>query len=387
MKYQLASSSWGQDEIDAIHNVILSDNYSMGERVLDFEDKFSSFFGSKYAVMANSGSSANLLMIAALRFVSDNPLQLGDEVIVPAVSWATTYSPLYQYGYHIKFVDIDINTLNYDLESLEGAVSDSTKCIVAVNLLGNPNNFNAIKNIIGDRDIVLLEDNCESMGAKYEDNYTGTFGLMGSFSTFFSHHISTIEGGVVITDNEELYHIMLSLRAHGWTRNLPNKNSLIQSNDDEFYEQFRFVLPGYNLRPTEISAAIGIQQLKKLTNIVDRRIENSNQFLNIISKYPIIPQKVVGTSSWFGFSMIIKSDANIDRKDVLDAFKKSKIVARPIVTGNFTRSESLKYYDYSIHGELKNADILHEQGLFIGNHHYKLTDEINHLDRTLQKLF
>jgi CDP-4-dehydro-6-deoxyglucose reductase, E1 len=387
MKYSLASSSWDNDEINAIHDVILSDNYSMGERVLDFEDKFSYFFGSKYAVMANSGSSANLLMIAALRFVSDNPLQPGDEVIVPAVSWATTYSPLYQYGYHIKFVDIDINTLNYDLESLEDAVSDSTRCIIAVNLLGNPNNFNAIKNIIGTRDILLLEDNCESMGAKYEGDYTGTFGLMGSFSTFFSHHISTMEGGVVITDNEELYHIMLSLRAHGWTRNLPKQNSITQSIDDEFYEQFRFVLPGYNLRPTEISAAIGIQQLKKLTNIVDKRIENSNQFLNIISKYPIIPQKEVGTSSWFGFSMIIKSDANIDRKDVLDAFKESGIVARPIVTGNFTRSESLKYYDYSVHGELKNADILHEQGLFIGNHHHKLTQEINHLDNVLQALF
>ena len=294
---------------------------------------------------------------------------------------------MYQYGYHVKFVDIDIETLNYNLDSLRDAVSDSTKCIIAVNLLGNPNNFEAIKDIIRDRDIVLLEDNCESMGAKYKEKYTGTFGLMGSFSTFFSHHISTMEGGMVVTDNEELYHIMLSLRAHGWTRNLPKENSIAQPIDDEFYERFRFILPGYNLRPIEISAAIGIQQLKKLPDIVNTRIQNYNKFISVISEYPLIAQREIGTSSWFGFSMIVSPDANINRKEILGALEENKIEARPIVTGNFIRSESLKYYDYSIHNELHNADLVHNQGFFIGNHHYQLDDEIQYLKKILDTVF
>ena len=189
-KFPLASSSWGQEERDAMQHVIASGMFTMGENVLSFERNFAQYIDSQYCVMVNSGSSANLLMIAALFYTKNPKLKLnrGDEVIVPAVSWSTTYYPLYQYGLKIKFVDIDLNTLNYDLDQLEKAVTDKTKAIMAVNLLGNPNDFNRIDQIIGGRNIFVIEDNCESMGAKYNGKMAGTFGVMGTFSSFFSPH-------------------------------------------------------------------------------------------------------------------------------------------------------------------------------------------------------
>ena len=226
MNYPLASSSWDQLEIDSMQRVINSGHFSMGKEVSEFEKIFAEFIGSKYAVMVNSGSSANLLMVAALFYKSSGNLKPGDEVIVPAVSWSTTYYPLHQYGLRLKFVDIDLKTLNYDLKKLETSINHKTKAIIAVNLLGNPNEFTKIKELVEDSDILLLEDNCESLGAKYKDKYAGTFGICGSFSTFFSHHISTMEGGLVVTDDEEIHHILLSLRSHGWTRHLPKINKV-----------------------------------------------------------------------------------------------------------------------------------------------------------------
>ncbi len=225
-KFPLATSSWGDEEYAAMQAVIASGHFTMGEKVAAFERDFARFTGSKHCVMVNSGSSANLLMIAALCYTKNDKLLLkrGDEVIVPAVSWPTTYYPLHQYGLKLKFVDIDPETLNYDLQALASAIGPRTRAIMVVNLLGNPNDFDAIRNMIAGRDIVLMEDNCESMGATFGGKQTGTFGVVGSFSSFFSHHISTMEGGMVVTDDEELYHLMLSLRAHGWTRNLPKHN-------------------------------------------------------------------------------------------------------------------------------------------------------------------
>ena len=280
-RYPLASSTWDKSELKSINKVIDSGIYSMGKFVAEFENKFSDYNRSKYSVMVNSGSSANLLAVAALFFIRNNPLKRGDEVIVPAVSWSTTYSPLQQYGLKLKFVDIDINTLNYDLDKLSNAVSDTTRLIVAVNLLGNPNDFNQIQKIINKRDIIVLEDNCESLGASYNSKKTGTIGLLGTFSSFFSHHISTMEGGVICKDNEELYQIIKSLRAHGWTRNLDKNNLLCKKSDNDFEESFRFILPGYNVRPLEFSGAIGLEQLNKLPSFIDQRRKNHIVFNNL----------------------------------------------------------------------------------------------------------
>ena len=386
IKYPLASSTWDEKEIEAINSVIAKDMYTMGEGVKQFEKDFSKFFGSKYSVMVNSGSSANLIAVAALFYTKEPKLKRGDEVIVPAVSWSTTFYPLYQYGLKLKFIDVDLHTLNFDLEQLKAAISDKTKMILAVNLLGNPNDFDAIKEIIGNRDILLMEDNCESMGATYNGKFTGTFGIMGTFSTFYSHHMATMEGGVVCTDDEELYHILLCLRAHGWTRHLPKENKISNKSDNWFEESFRFLLPGYNVRPVEMSGVIGIEQLKKLPAFLEQRRKNAELFVSLFNDNPTFYiQKEIGNSSWFGFSLIIKPNANVDRLAIVKKLEENGIDCRPIVTGDFTKNEVLKYFDYEIFGKVKNANYLDTKGLFVGNHQIDLTKEIKHLYNVLKK--
>ncbi|OGT08430.1 MAG: pyridoxamine 5-phosphate oxidase [Gallionellales bacterium RIFCSPHIGHO2_02_FULL_57_16] len=377
-KFPLATASWGKEEIDAMQRVIASGMFTMGANVQAFERDFAQYVGSQHCVMVNSGSSANLLMVAAL-FYTKNPklnLQRGNEVIVPAVSWSTTYYPLYQYGLRIKFVDIDLHTLNYDLDQLEQAVTDKTRAIMAVNLLGNPNDFGRIRQIIGKRDIVLMEDNCESMGAKYQGKQAGTFGLMGSYSSFFSHHISTMEGGLIVTDDEELCHILLSLRAHGWTRNLPKQNLVCgEKSDDPFKESWRFVLPGYNVRPLEMEGALGVEQLKRLPKMVEERRKNGLLLQAALADHSdIIIQREIGESSWFGFSLVIRPGSQLTREALVVKLNELGFECRPIVAGNFAKNEVVKYFDSEVHGTLKNADHIDQNGLFVGNHHYPIPE-------------
>lgn len=375
--YKLASSSWDKEEIEAINKVIDSGFYTMSKYVKEFEINYANYIGRKYCVMVNSGSSANLIGIASLFYTKTPKLSRGDEVIVPSVSWATTYHPLHQYGLKIKFVDIDINTLNYNLNSLRDAITDKTKMIVSVDLLGNSNNYDEIFNIIEGKDIILFQDSCESMGAEFNGKKVGTQGIIGTFSSFFSHHIATMEGGMVVTDDEELYHILLSLRAHGWTRDLPKDNKILKLHDP-FYEAFNFILPGYNVRPIEMSGAIGIEQLKKLPQFVKNRRQNAELFKSLFSDNPnLIIQKEIGVSSWFGFSFIIKDTAKFNRTEVIQKFKDNNIECRPIVSGDFTKNEVIKYYDYTIHGELFNSEIVHKNGIFIGNHPHDISSELN----------
>nr|2GMS_A Chain A, Putative pyridoxamine 5-phosphate-dependent dehydrase, Wbdk [Escherichia coli]2GMS_B Chain B, Putative pyridoxamine 5-phosphate-dependent dehydrase, Wbdk [Escherichia coli]2GMU_A Chain A, Putative pyridoxamine 5-phosphate-dependent dehydrase, WbdK [Escherichia coli O55:H7]2GMU_B Chain B, Putative pyridoxamine 5-phosphate-dependent dehydrase, WbdK [Escherichia coli O55:H7] len=387
INYPLASSTWDDLEYKAIQSVLDSKMFTMGEYVKQYETQFAKTFGSKYAVMVSSGSTANLLMIAALFFTKKPRLKKGDEIIVPAVSWSTTYYPLQQYGLRVKFVDIDINTLNIDIESLKEAVTDSTKAILTVNLLGNPNNFDEINKIIGGRDIILLEDNCESMGATFNNKCAGTFGLMGTFSSFYSHHIATMEGGCIVTDDEEIYHILLCIRAHGWTRNLPKKNKVTGvKSDDQFEESFKFVLPGYNVRPLEMSGAIGIEQLKKLPRFISVRRKNAEYFLDKFKDHPYLDvQQETGESSWFGFSFIIKKDSGVIRKQLVENLNSAGIECRPIVTGNFLKNtDVLKYFDYTVHNNVDNAEYLDKNGLFVGNHQIELFDEIDYLREVLK---
>lgn len=377
-KFPLATASWGKEEIDVMHRVIESGMFTMGANVEAFERDFARYAGSQHCLMVNSGSSANLLMVAAL-FYTKNPklkLKRGDEIIVPAVSWSTTYYPLYQYGLKIKFVDIDLNTLNYDLDQLEQAVTDKTRAIMAVNLLGNPNDFGRIQQIIGERDIILIEDNCESMGATYQGKQAGTFGVMGSFSSFFSHHISTMEGGLIVTDDEELYQILLSLRSHGWTRNLPKHNLVCsEKSDDPLEELFRFVLPGYNVRPLELEGALGVEQVKRLPKMVEERRKNGKLLQEMFDNHPdIIIQREIGESSWFGFSLVIRPGSKLTRKTLAVKLNELGFQCRPIVAGNFAKNEVVKYFDSEVHGTLKNADHIDQNGLFVGNHHYPIPE-------------
>ena len=377
-RFPLATTSWDKAEYDALQRVIASNMFSMGPEVRKFEKKFAEFFGSKFAVMVNSGSSANLLMTGALFYSKNDDIRLsqGDEIIVPAVSWSTTYYPLSQYGLVQKFVDIDLYTLNYDLEALESAITSKTRAIMIVNLLGNPNNFDRIKKMIGDRNIILLEDNCESLGARYQGKYTGTFGLLGSFSSFFSHHISTMEGGLVTTDDEELYHIMLSMRSHGWTRNLPHDNKVTgKKSDDAFAESFNFVLPGYNIRPLEMSGALGLEQLKKIPSLIKGRRANAEVFTETLRNHPIFSlQEEIGESSWFGFSLLLRPGSNISRAQLIEKLDANGFEVRPIVAGNFINNPVMQHIPHSIHGSLANAEYIDSNGLFIGNHHYGINE-------------
>lgn len=389
INYSLASSTWDQHEYAAIQRVIESDMFTMGKEVAQYEKDFAAFFGAQYALMVSSGSTANLLMIAALFFTKNAKYKLkrGDEVIVPAVSWSTTYFPLQQYGLKVKFVDIDRQTLNMDLDKLEAAITDDTRAILSVNLLGNPNDFARMNEIIAGRDIFILEDNCESMGATLNGKQAGTFGVMGTFSSFFSHHIATMEGGCVVTDDEELYHILLCIRAHGWTRNLPKFNKVTgEKSDDAFEESFKFVLPGYNVRPLEMSGALGIEQLKKLPNFIETRRKNAELFQSLFADHPFIEiQQETGESSWFGFSLILKESAPYSRAELVKKLMENGIECRPIVTGNFLKNkEVLEFFDYEVAGTLEASEYLDENGLFVGNHQNDIEKEIMLLANVLK---
>jgi CDP-6-deoxy-D-xylo-4-hexulose-3-dehydrase len=367
IEYKLSDDTWEVEELEAINRVIKSNRFSMGEEVRAFEREFAAKVGSKYAVMSNSGSSANLLAIAAL--VYSGNLSQGDEVIVPAVSWSTTYFPLSQYNLKLRFVDINKDTLNIDVEQIEDAITEKTKAIFTVNLLGNPNHYSKIIEICNKHNLILIEDNCEALGGKYNKKALGTFGVLGTYSTFYSHHICTMEGGVTVTDDNELYHYLLSIRAHGWTRNLPDDSKIYKKNKDEFYESFNFIVPGYNLRPLEMEGAIGLEQLKKMDKIIEQRMSNAKYFLDKVKEIEHIRiQQEIGESSWFGFAMILEDKNRGKRDQFVKSLRQNNIEVRPIVAGNFTRNQAIKYMDYSIYGELINANDIHENGFFVGNH-------------------
>ncbi len=307
MFYELATSSWGKNELLAMNEVIKSGKFTMGFQVAAFEREFATYFGKKFGVMVNSGSSANLVSIAALFFKQENPLQRGDEVIVPVVSWGTTYHPLQQYGLRLKFVDISLDTLNSPAEKVRKAITASTKLILGVSILGNPAEVDKMRAIADEYSLYFIEDNCESADAELPNGQkTGTFGLLNTFSFFFSHHLATMEGGIVLTDDIELCHLMRCLRAHGWTRDLPKDSPVLDQFGQDNFEAYRFILPGYNLRPTELSGAVGREQLKRLPEMTAQRRANQNLFQNLLSEDgPFIIHREQARSYSFSFTIII----------------------------------------------------------------------------------
>ena len=380
-KYSLASDSWGKEEIDAINDVVKSNRFTMGEKVKTFENEFSNYFGVNHSLMLNSGSSANLLAIASLVLDEDTDLNKGDEIIVPAVSWSTTYFPVSQYGLKLKFVDVCLDTLNIDPKKIESAITSKTKAVFAVNLLGNPCKFEEIKNICKNNNLILIEDNCESLGAKYNDRFTGTIGEIGTFSFFFSHHMQTMEGGMLLTNSDKLYQLACSMRAHGWIRDLPDKNYLYNKSGNSFQDSYKFITPGYSIRPLEMSGAIGSVQLKKINaNIIQRRT-NALYFNSLFSNLTddIIIQEETGESSWFGFSLILKNKLENKRNMLIDILTQNYIETRPIVAGNFTLNPVIKYLEHEISGTLKNSDYLDKNGFFVGNDHRVLDVKIKKL--------
>lgn len=385
-RYPLATTTWDAAEIQAMQEVIASGSFTMGARVREFETRFAASFKTEYSIMSNSGSSANLLALAAIRYSSFNPPSERDEVIVPAVSWSTTYYPITQLGFKLKFIDIDLETLNANLDEIQSAIGPKTAGIVVVNLLGNPSHLREIRDLATKNSLFMIEDNCESMGALYDGSYAGTFGDIGTFSSFFSHHISTMEGGISVTNSLELKQVMSSLRAHGWTRELPRENFVHDKTGDEFDDLFRFVLPGYNLRPLELEAAIGIQQIAKLPDILSGRRRNAQKFMKVMENFPdFIVQREIGKSSWFGFSLILGKRDVGRRKELVAILNDKSIAVRPVVAGNFTRNPVIKHLPHLEIGALPNADRVHFDGLFIGNHHYEMNEEFELLEKSLRE--
>jgi CDP-4-dehydro-6-deoxyglucose reductase, E1 len=385
MFYDLASTSWDNDEIEAIRRVCESDRYTMGDEVRRFEESVAAKFGMKHAVMVNSGSSANLVGVAALCYKRQRPLERGDEVIVPAISWATTYHPLQQYGLRLRFVDIDLQTLNLDASRLEAALTSRTRMVVAVSILGNPAPLDVVRAFCDTHGLYFFEDNCESMGATLGGRPCGTFGDVNTFSTFYSHHLSTMEGGLLLTDDTEIDHLARAIRNHGWARDVPDDSAINAGrHDDPFFEAYRFVLPGYNVRPLEICGAVGREQLKKLDSMVQIRRANAAVFVDLFkSDERFIIQRENGRSSWFSFTLVLNPEMRIDRARVMDALRKADIGFRMITGGCFLRHEAIKYFDYDTAGPIVNANVAHDRGFFVGNHPRDLTVEIRRLREVL----
>ena len=375
--YRLASSTWGTEEIDKANELFKTGQLTMGAKVKHFESIFATYIGTKYGVMFNSGSSANLAIFTALKYVQNSSLQDGDNVIVPAVSWSTTFYPITQNGYVLNFVDVELGSLNLDVDKVEAAINSKTKAIFAVNLLGNPAKLIELKQLAQRYNLILLEDNCESLGASILSQRTGSFGLASSHSFFFSHHISTMEGGLVCTNSKELMETLVSLRAHGWTRGLESENSVRPHSDDPWENLYTFVLPGYNLRPTELSAVIGFEQLKKFPSFLLKRKSNAEHFKMLFKdseNYQI--QDENGESSWFGFSIILQKKLSGMRKEVITVLESNGVETRPIVAGNFTVNPVMKHLPHLPLPNLPVAHKIHADGFFIGNHHFDTTEDL-----------
>ena len=394
MNYELASTSWGQEELDAIARVIRNGQFTMGEHVRRFEEQFASTIGVRHAVMTNSGSSANLVAVAALSHISRRPLQRGDEVIVPAISWATTFHPLQQYGLKLRFVDVDLDTLNMDVSQLEAALTPRTRMLVGVSILGNPAPLDVMRAFCDKHDLLFLEDNCESLGAMLNGKSCGTFGDVGTFSTFYSHHVSTMEGGVLVTDDTEIAHLARAIRNHGWARDVPADTPLqahhaalrTQPGSDDFFEAYRFIVPGYNVRPLEMCGAVGLEQLKKLPRMLEIRRANASRFMDLFGRDPrFILQREHGHSSWFSFTMILNPVHRIDRARVMGAMRQAGIGFRMITGGSFLRHEAIKFFDYEVVGTIEKANVAHDYGFFVGNHPRDLTRELTHLHDVLKQ--
>ena len=383
MTYPLAFSPWGNEEVEAIKRVIDTDMYTMGKHVKQFEKEFAEMFGSPHAIMVNSGSSANLLMLSLLKW----KYKLSGDIIVPVVGWATTFFPVSQNGFKLNFVDVDPDTWNIDVTKIEEAITPNTCAIMPVNLLGNSCDYGEISALCNKHNLLLIEDNCESMGAKYGDKFTGTVGLAGSFSFFFSHHIQTMEGGMVLCKSQDDADYMRSMRAHGWIRELPDDSPLYQKTGNAFNDNFIFATPGYNIRPLEMSGAIGTEQLKKWPAIMDIRQKNANHFIGLFKNESWCRiQKTIGQSSWFTFGMVLDGELRGHRAKVVEALDNAKIQTRPLASRNFLKQPVMRDLDFINNRNYSAADDIHENGFFVGNGSVPIEDEITKLHEVISNL-
>jgi len=369
---RLHEPTFSTDEINAAVDVLLSTWVTAGAKVRGFERAFCDAFDFGHGVMNNSGSSANLLAVAALANpATPDRLAPGDEVIVPALSWSTTVWPLVQHGLVPVIVDIDPDTLNIDPNEVERAAGPKTRAIMPVHVYGNPCDMDALAAICRKHNLVLIEDCCEALGASYRGRAVGGFGAVGTFSFYFSHHITTLEGGICVTSDLALAETIRALRAHGWIRELEDGQRYKDANP-EIDPKFLFVNAGYNMRATELQGAMGLVQLPKLKGFVEARRENSAAFRKSLDKHAahlsFVKETDGGTSSWFGFPITVKDGAPFTVNKLRDALEEARIETRPIICGNIAMQPGLRLYPHRVVGDLSHATCVMNAGFSFGNH-------------------
>lgn len=400
--YPLALCTLGAEEIRAAKSVLDSGSLTMGWRVKAFEKAFARYTGSRHALMVNSGSSANLLMVEALlrRTLTRAKLRPGDEVLVPALAWPTTVWPLVQLGLIPVFVDIDPHTLAMSLESAKKALRARTKALFLIHVLGRTPAMQSYLDFCRREGLVLLEDACESLGSYDGKTHVGNFGMMGSFSLYFSHHLSTIEGGVVVTSDSFLYDDLISLRSHGWIRGRSDRAQWIRKYRNLDF-RFMFITSGYNVRPTEIQAAIGLVQLRKLDAMIGARARLAWHAHQLTRQYtpwlrllgseelPTVPSSAARkyrSHSWMALPFVLEDEAPFRLSQIKNLFESSGIETRPIIAGNLARHPGPQHMRLRQAGPLPQADKLFKKGFMIGCHPIKLHESRKLIEKTLQKI-
>lgn len=369
--------SFSKEEFDAINECLKSGRYTQGELVDKFEKEFAAWNNSKYAVMINSGSSANLLIIDLLK--QKYGLQDSDEILVPAVTWPTTVYPIIQNNFSPVFCDVD-EKMNISVESMKNMLTEKTKAVFVVHLLGQPANMQEIINFCGDNDLILIEDCCESTGAKIGDIKVGNFGIMGSFSFYFGHHMTTIEGGMIVTNDEEIYDLLKSTRSHGWVKG-SNRMAKYESDPNK---NFLFDMLGYNVRSTNLNAAIGLEQLKKLDGFIRTRIENHNYFLEKIKNTDLGYQKVsIDETTSFCLAIVFRDK---DERDfVIKNLPSKGVETRPVVAGNLLRQPVFEKMNLRS-DKTPNSDLIHTRGIYLPNNQFMSKEKIDYMLKSVNEL-
>jgi CDP-4-dehydro-6-deoxyglucose reductase, E1 len=363
--YPLAEPSYGREEVLQALDSLVSYRTTMWEKVEDFESKFGQLFDSE-AVMVNSGSSADLLMCFALMEISGGELPEKSEVLIPAVTWPTHLWSALMAGFKVKLIDVDPNTLCVTPEILKKNISENTRMFFDVHLLGNSNNMDEISGICRESNIVLLEDCCESLGTRWNGKLVGSYGLASSFSFFFSHHLFTMEGGMIVTKDSSFAKRLRRLRAHGWDKPQRPSEAIPLMPED----RYRFISWGFNVRPTELQAGFGLVQLQRLRGFLHRRSEIAKQLCQVIDKFPKHVRTMTVASelecSWFAFPILLNPGANFSRSEFMSFLELNGIETRPIVAGNLARQPAYEIFDNLTCGDLVGADEIHTNGLYIG---------------------
>ncbi|MFC5579616.1 DegT/DnrJ/EryC1/StrS family aminotransferase [Rhodanobacter terrae] len=375
--FPLVDSSYDNQEILRCMETLLSGQLTMGQRVHDFELAFAKHIGTNYAVMVNSGSSANLLATSAIiNPLRSKRLNMGDYVAVPAVCWSTSIWPIVQLGLKPVLVDVDPATLNLSIDSLlEAIVRFPIKAVLMVHVLGNSTDMSKLLDIVEKNSLLLIEDTCESLGSTFEGKSLGTLSDFGTYSFYFSHHMTTIEGGMVVAKNLEDYDLLRCLRAHGWSREQSNRTEL-EAMNPAIDPRFLFVNVGYNVRPMEIQAAFGLEQLRRLDEMNAYRKQNALLMRQSFEHNPKwhsqlqFPSSPLGVDAcWFGFPFLINPKITMDYKRFTQLLMDARIDTRPIVSGNMDLQPAVRLFDIERSlAPFTGAQQVHDRGVFIGVH-------------------